>query len=326
MSILRHIVNRFYVLSIRFRDEHHYDMSMVMCRVAKDIEPDVGEEVQDLDEIKKKVGKVPLIVVLSGYGVISKDVAASPGIEAKITGEPENYRWNRVGDMLTFVRVSQVDELLKYLTEKQINPLATLLVADSDAGVDVAGEYISGKVNLRTIFQPSALGSSIAMLAFDKLKLPVLGLVLLALLVNFFASSGVENKYRATHLRFEQLRRESDNSTSVSKRKQQIIADFGRDSNIPFAVLCDRAAKDAPRNVTLTSLSIQPLLKSIEEGREIKISQKTMVVAGFAPDSRAISDYVSALQRQSFVREIKLASIEQNRETGAINFSINIGL
>jgi len=292
----------------------------------------------EIDGIKEPVKKSLLVVVVGGYGVISKEIAASPEIVAKVCEEGGHYLWSESDGVITFVRAQQLEKLFAELDSAGIHRLGTLLVAGggsasggaengtaSDAQtLRLSEDFITRTATFKKAVTPSESGSLVAMALFHGIKLPVLGIVLLALVANTMLSSGVRARYNVTSARLERLKESSEHDRELSQGRRQAMAEFSKGIGYRYAVLCDRIARAMPPRITLTQLAVQPLDKKIEEGRKPQIEERSIVVSGTSPDPQSISSYVSALQKQSFANKVKLTSIEQNRDNPSVGFTITI--
>jgi|GEM_PF-432477 len=380
MDLLRKILGRYLILKVSYTGQEAFKMSLCAVedgrvvgaengtasaceaqavrpgREARSPQPTKAEVVADwedveVDGIKERVKKSLLVVAVGGYGVISKEIAASPEIAAKVREDEGHYLWSESEGVITFVRAQQLEKFFAELDSAGVHRLGTLLVAGGGANVcaengtasacearrearspspidehtlRLAEEFFARNATFKKAFTPSEIGSLVATALFHRIKLSVLGIVLLALVANTMLSSGVRARYNVTSARLERLKESSEHDKELSQGRRQAMAEFSKGIGYRYAVLCDRVARAMPPRITLTQLAIQPLEKKIEEGRKPQIEERAIVVSGTSPDPESISSYVSALQKQSFVNKVKLTSIEQNRDDPSVGFTITI--
>jgi hypothetical protein len=279
-----------------------------------------GEVVVDPDTLKARVGKTLLIVVACGYGVICKDVTVAPEVAAKVTAPDSGFVWRREGDTICFVRGAQFERFA------DLQPLAITCAAAPEEAEKVAGEIYAREVSLRNTAKPSPQSSLLASLLARRLQLPFLGLVLLLLTINAAVSSGVQSRLQAAQAQRTALEKRIGKAGDVSRERAQAVADWDRTLPRNYAWLMDRTAAALPRGIALQSLSVQPLLKNIEQGRTPLFSEREMVVAGQTSDSGSVSEYATALDSLKIARGIRLSTVEYDREKGVYNFRINIEL
>ena len=91
-------------------------------------------------------------------------------------------------------------------------------------------------------------------------------------------------------------------------------------------LLLDRAASHVPLSVTLTSLAVQPLSKTLEEGKDPVFASKTLSIRGVTNDASAVSELMTGLRSEPPLREARLEGLKQNRESGATEFKITVAL
>ena len=91
-------------------------------------------------------------------------------------------------------------------------------------------------------------------------------------------------------------------------------------------MLLDRAASHVPLSVTLTSLAVQPLSKTLEEGKDPVFASETLSIRGVTNDASAVSELMTGLRSEPPLHEARLEGLKQNRESGATEFKITVAL
>ena len=81
-----------------------------------------------------------------------------------------------------------------------------------------------------------------------------------------------------------------------------------------------------PLSVTLTSLAVQPLSKTLEEGKGPVLDSETLSIRGVTNDASAVSELMTGLRSEPLLREARLEGLEQNRESGETEFKIIVAL
>ncbi len=308
MGLTAKILGRCRVLVVSFTGASVYGLRLVAAGQDHTVTlPDIGA-------VRSHVGKSPLILVACGYGVISKAVTAD--LEAKITAQGGEFLWRRDRNALCFVRRAQLEPFA------DLQPLAVTCAVSPDDAHKVAAECYAQHVNLRNLLKPSPLASLLA----SRVQLPILAALLLALAVNAAVLPGVNGRWQTAQTEKEALEKQIGKADDASKSRAKALAEWGRALPRSYAWLCDRAASTLPEGVTLSSLSVQPLLKAIEDGRTPMFSEREMVISGHTPRSESVSEYTAALSGLKISRQVKLSAVEYDREKGRYNFRINIEL
>ena len=334
MGIVGKILSRNDVLVVTFRDGESYDLRLVKCRYGRDGVA-AEEEVQqaaDMGELRKELASTPVTVLIGGYGVITKQADAAADIVAKVTAGQSGFRWTLAGNELSFVRGEQLRTLEYSLDEAKAKVVAVHcapLNKDTDlrhTAAEYAERWYRESANMRAVLRSSATGSAMAQLMARQLRLPVLAIVLLALMINATGSSGVRTRYEAANVELQALHRTIGQSDDATRRQQELIREYGRALPHRISLLCDRAAMVVPDGVMLGSLAVQPLLRSIEAGKKATFAYDRIEIAGHASTSAAVSGYINELTALGMALQVRLASIERDRESGLFNFKITLEL
>jgi len=334
MSIVRKILSRIDVLVVTFTDGGSYNLRLVKCRYGRG-EVTAEEEAQqaaDVGELRKELASTPVLVLIGGYGVITKQADAAADIVAKVTAGQSGFRWTLAANELSFVREEQLRTLEHALDETKAKVVAVQcapLHRDTDLR-QIAGEYAAWwyreSANVRAVLRPSAAGSAMAQLMAQRLRLPVLAMVLLALMINATSSSGVRARYEAANVELQVLHRAIGQTDDATRRQQELIREYRRALPHKISLICDRAAMVLPDGVMLTSLAVQPLLRSIETNRKAMFAYDRIEITGHASTSAAVSDYITELAALGMAAQVQLASMERDRDSGLFNFKITLEL
>lgn len=330
MNLTGKILNRCNVIVVSFSDTEDYALRLLECRYSSEgFKPEAEKDLGGLDDMEKNIKAVPFIVALTGYGVLSKDISMAPDIAGKVTAEDSGFLWTQVGGRLSFVREEQVMGLLSDLQDCQAKIIHIMCIAPDSPGDDVlrqASLFYNGATRFATIIKPSGAGSVMAMQLAGRLKMPVLVLVLLALVINAVLSGDIRDKFSSSTSELQALEQTAGRADDLSRQKKEAITDFDKTLPYGYAQLCDRVAMVLPPEILLTSLAIQPPLKTIEENRPVQLAEYSVEIAGESTASEPVSGYVSALQLAIAEGDVRLASVEQNRDNGKYAFRINISL
>ena len=120
--------------------------------------------------------------------------------------------------------------------------------------------------------------------------------------------------------------KKQDASQARSEQRRAAVAEFSHRLPYRQALLLDRAASHVPLSVTLTSLAVQPLSKTLEEGKDPVFVSETLSIRGVTNDASAVSELITGLRSEPLLREARLEGLEQNRESGATEFKITVAL
>ena len=71
---------------------------------------------------------------------------------------------------------------------------------------------------------------------------------------------------------------------------------------------------------------MQPLSKTLEEGKDPVFASNTLSIRGVTNDASAVSELMTGLRSEPPLHEARLEGLEQNRESGATEFKITVAL
>jgi Tfp pilus assembly protein PilN len=327
MRIVQKILNRIHVLHITFNDADSLSACLIKYRNGKFVSQHEDFDITSVETAKEQI---PVIVLLKGYGVISKDCDASKEIISRVTSDKNNFLWNfDYKGHISFVRTEQVEKILGKIKKGQ-NRIIGIECLSSDADEQTIENRIwqitKERLSIRNIIKPMAYSSRLAMMIFHKVKLTVLILILLLLVANTFISRNISDEYRQNNAKLLILQKQHGQVSSITQQKQQAIAGYSKRLPIKIAFAYDRIAILTPDEITLSELSIQPLSKPLESGKEPKLHENRIYVNGFTHDYESISEYINNLEKEEFIEKLTLISVVQDNKTSVFNFKINIDI
>lgn len=333
-AILQRIVGPLTVLCIRFEDADRYATHLFIlegygagCRILREsAEPDAAA-------LKKACAGRPVLISVSGYGVVTKPIEDT-AIVGKVTSDPETFAWSFSDERedsgsISFVRREQVEPLLENLSGKGV-PIADLRYASAaesperEARRQAEGFYRN--LSWRTLLRSSLESRMAAKAAERRLRLPVLGVMLLLLVVNTLVSGSLQERRAQLRTVLSAREKKMERSQERTAGRTAIIADFTRRLPYRHALLLDRAASHVPPSVTLTSLAVQPMLKTLEEGHDPVCAYGFLTIRGRTQDAGSVSALMGGLKSEPLLREARLEGLEQNRESGETEFKIAVAL
>lgn len=324
MKLLHNILNRVNVLTVEYSTTDSYSLYLTECRWRGGaIGCGDGEEVADLADVRKKLTAFPVVVLVAGYGIITRQADTSADIVAKVTAADSYFRWTRRGNDISFMRKEQLKPLTDALGEIKAKMAA---VQCAMTVKNAAERYYAEQVNLTTLLKPSTTGSAMAQYAAARLKLPVLGLILLALMINTMVSPGVRAEYEIANAELQALRRTIGQADDATRRQREFLTEYSRTLPLRISFLCDRLAAAVPEGITLTSLAVQPPLRSIENNKKTTFAEDAVEIMGEASGAGDVSDYIARLNGLGIASQVRLASMEQDWESGLFGFKIEIEL
>lgn len=270
------------------------------------------------------------MLCVCGYGIITKDRNASADIVTKVTSDGDKFLYTSADDgRFLFVRREQISGVIETLGSLSGKIVCTECIQTDNIEEEVSEmikQFYDNHVNLKTIFKPSDQSAALADILGNRLRLPVLLLVLSLLVVNFIIVLDIRKEYGQSHARLVALEQNINKTGGEDQQRKQILSDYENTLDERFALLLDRVGALTPAKITLTKLSVQPLLKPIEHNKKPIIAPRNVVICGEALSSEDISLYTTALQREKFVKDLRLSSVQKQADSGLFIFQIDISL
>ena len=323
------------MLCIRFGDAENYAMRLFVLGLDRSGLRILRECADpDADALKKECSGRPVLISVSGYGIVTKPTEDT-AIVGKVTSDPETFAWS-------FSDEKEDSGSISFVRREQVEPLGQRLAANGIPFMDIrygraaadpeqealrqAERFYRDTLKWRTLLRPTPEGRMVAKAAERRLRLPVLGLMLLLLVVNTFASGSLRERRAQQRTVLAARGKRQDASQVRSEQRRAAVAAFSHRLPYRHALLLDRAASHVPLSVTLTSLAVQPLSKTLEEGKDPVFASETLSIRGVTNDASAVSELMTGLRSEPLLREARLESLEQNRESGETEFKITVAL
>ena len=307
------------------------------------VEEEVREViVGDIGEMKLKE---PTLLLVTGHGIIRKvfHEGDEDGIR-RVTGN-ENIMWERFdrdgGEcVICFTRRDKIKSLEDELHGYQVPVIETCLqgVRSGEEGVPMNQEWVRETaiglaerfydrgITWNDLLKGGKRGDSLAALIAGKIKLIALLCLLGLLVVNYLWNTSVREKCASLQLGIASLERDVSNREELSREMERVVREFEGSGTGRMSVVLDRVAALVPPAVNLDMLVVNPLLKGLEEGKSVVTREGCIELSGVTADPGQVTSFTGRLSSSAFVRQVKLVSLDRNRETGVFNFKIWIGL
>lgn len=335
-AILQRIIGPLTVICVRFEDANRYTIHLFLLEGSREGFRILRKSVESgTDALKKACSGRLVLILVSGYGVVTKSSENTMIVE-RVTSDPETFAWSfsdndTDGDPATisFVRREQVEALLESLSGKGMSIADLRYASGTDTPEQEARRQAKRfycNLSWRTLLHSSPEGRMVAKAAEHRLRLPVLGLMLLLLVVNTVVSGSLQEHraYQQTVLAARE--KKQDASQTRSEQRRAAVAEFSHRQPYRHALLLDRVASHVPPSVRLTSLAVQPMLKTLEDGHDPVYAYGFLTIRGRTEDAGSVSALMGGLKTEPLLCEAQLEGLEQNRESGVTEFEITVFL
>jgi len=325
------IVNKISVISVHYSDLESFSATTYLLKRTKD----KVYIIQSLSGFGfPSRGNYITLVIISGYGVVSKTSDGSAeDLISKISNDGETFTFcyseKNNEKKINFIRNSQLKAPNDRLEELKMpvcgfNLLAQKEMPKEEDITHLAGEFVVESLTLKNIVKPGIRNSSIAFWVYKKTRLKILCCILMLLIISIFITNSVKEKSVALTSRIEEVQKKIGKDNSSVQQKEVLFREFEQNIAWKYCWLCDRIAGDVSDKIKLSSLTIQKLQKKLDNNKSPELLNNTILVSGSSTYSEDVSDFMSALKKEPFVRELTLLSAKKSKESDALNFTIEI--
>lgn len=262
-------------------------------------------------------------IAVCGHGVVTKPDGSE--IAVRVKADPKTFLCSTVGSRTSFVRRERLQPLLDELTAAGIVPVRLFC---AEAGVefgaqvdDFAGQLLDG-LRWCGIVGVTPEASATAQALARRTALPVLGLMLCLLAVNAVLIPRLDTRRQALRAAIAAREQSVSNASTSEASLQELLSAFVVRPHTPQAVVCDRIAGAVPERIVLKRLAVEPLSKRFEGGKPLQRRENLIVIIGTAQAVSDVSAFVRELSELACFRDVRLTSMEKERESDYLTFCI----
>lgn len=345
MKGLERILNRATVLVVRMGKDG--DMALRRIELVRKRQiwgtEQAGQEAS-MGDVGAEKFKNPVLVVVTGAGVVRKVYDCNQTREIERVTENEAFVWNcgerENGErMIDFTRKDRIVSLSEAFETDRV-PVVDIYIGGGpgrevllpeEEDIRAAAEWAVKRFYRENAEGKQLLGSGktgdvLAGLIAGKVKIPLLVCLLCLLLINYLWSASVREEYRRQQEVLPVLETNASGREKVSGEMARIMDEFKGEGKTFFSLLSDRIASLVPPEVNLETLVVNPLIKSIEEKKPLMIREGYIGLTGSTAEPEKVTVLTGSLAGCDFARQVKLLSLDRDRETGLFHFNIWIVL
>lgn len=326
------ILKRITLISAHYSDNENYQITGYLLESRKGVWTIVNE-FTEIDTFYNK--KYLVLLLVSGYGVITKKAETSSSKEVidNIINNNDTFYYNisseKDGERVDFIRNTQIQSLKQVFIELRIpicdiKLLSTKENPDNKQIINIIQEFVLQNLTLKNIIKPSERNSAITLSIYNRFRNPVLTVVFIVLLTSLLSKNYMDKKNNALAVEVGIIQKELGDENNLVKQKNELFQEFDKCIEWKFCWLCDRIAGTVTDGMSLHNLSIQKLIKKLENNKSIELQSNVIIVSGSAANSDLVSVFMEDLKKESFVKRITLLSTIKSKETALFNFTIEL--
>lgn len=278
----------------------------------------------------------PLFILVSGEGILKKEYRTEEEGMRRITENPdllyerEDLEEDRV--VLKFMRREKLDHFLQAQQGVRVDGIRFFEGKETDFLSSASGFSATVKalreqeLSLKRLFQPDEGGQRLANRMFRRLKLPVLGICLGLLMLNFFVASGLEEHCRELQQLLTERQQLQRGRNQESERMQELTGKIRERGMEGCAILFDRLAHCVPEAVNLSALTLAPLTEKMKNGKLPLTDSDIILLKGETFQPVQINQLCKQLSRESFCKEVKLTRMSRVKDSKTYRFEVEVEL
>lgn len=333
MNILVNILKVIHVVSA-VSDGRKFDFQLIEVKIGR-----AGIKIEKylkdikLEDISGRKLNTPLVLTISGKGVISKDYKENSAELKQLTEQPNDFLFaseNIGGGVLrvAFLRRKLYDVLCNELDIEKMPLVEVRIDANNNPEQEArkaAEEFWLSEFGIKEAFTPSMRSSNLLSLVAKKALLPLLLILLVLFLINFFVQQELSDRLKEQHSFLVQTKRNTAQVEKSLGEKQQILDHLANEAKYSYALIADRIASVVPDGITLTELNIQPLRDKVQENKTINIERNKVLIRGKSSNPALVTIFTDSLQVLSVLGSVQLIMQNRDRDDN-YQFALNVSL
>lgn len=319
------ILNKVNLISLHFFGDSTCRISRYFIRKnGNDTELVLTDDTGKFDLLKSKY---PLLIIVSGYGVIAKAKNDSNNQEIieQVKQDEDSFIYNEDGDCFLFARKSLIEgPLTKISPDQVVFPIELYNANDiipEDKLKDFANSFLCRNTSWRNFCKPSAVSDVVMEWLYKRWRLHLLVVTFILLTLSRCLQSGLTKEYESLNFQVEKLKRDSDIEKSHLQDVKHETAQFGNNRIWPLSYICDCIAASVPEQVALKSLAVFPAELS---RTKLPSFDECIIIEGSSTMHDSILDFVSSIEKYQFSNDVVLDFIRQEKKKDVFSFKISI--
>ncbi len=255
-----------------------------------------------------------------------KRILENKELHCDITPASEEGRQN-----LSFVRKEVPRELLELLKKNRISLLKLFVGRRENPAVE---ERI--KLFWEREMSPGVIRKSperLNMLCnalYHRIQLPVLITFLLLLLGNYFVNSHLRQENETMSARINMRQKSSKTRQKEEEKLGRLIKLYQQAPDCSLAAVADRIASYVPQNLTLTTLSIFPLVSGLNHSnrrkKDVELVNKVVIIKGWSDIPGSITLFSQFLGKDDMFGKVEVISLSRRKEENLFDFELQLTL
>ncbi|HCE55590.1 MAG TPA: hypothetical protein DER05_11605 [Lutibacter sp.] len=107
--------------------------------------------------------------------------------------------------------------------------------------------------------------------------------------------------------------------------KKKLVDDIANSTTSKTSFYFDQIGMSVPTTISLNSIGYQPVLKKIEDGKKIVLSEQTLLIKGSSSNGENFSNWVKGLEKFDWIKSVDIVDYGTGKKLGTM-FELRIAL
>lgn len=287
----------------------------------------------DYEEGIRKWKYVPTLLLITSEAVINKRLQTDDHILQRITDNKE-LLWeiseepDGVQQNISFLRKEKVDNLTNLLSRHHIPILKTWIRKTArENEKDLISDFYEKQLKASSLFQNIPLSNTLSLLAYQKLRLPVLLCIFIVALANFGLNNHLRKEYEKTSAELQTAKRHNKDLQANPDEEGSLFSQYQSERVYPSALMADRIASYVPQQLILTSLKLFTEGKNkpdnhLRKKQTKEVVEKIIFIKGETSVPGCVSLFSQSLENDKLFKDVTIKSLLKKSNSPDFTFEL----
>lgn len=289
-------------------------------------------DVEHMDKWKHS----PAILLITGEEVVEKRLKKSDNSIEKIT-ENNDLIWNLYShedseeQTISFLRKEFIKDLSESFVRNKIYVLEEWICKNENPDREkLISDFYKKQFKLTDVRKNPLRANMLSLVAYYKLRLPMLLFFFIVLFANFLLNSRIRREYDEVQNELYLNQRKNRQQKDDQKKQGRIQAQYQSIPDRSLALIADRIASYIPPMILLNSLVVSPLEGTgsnlVSRNKELKFNHNFISIKGETEVPGGVSLLTQCLDSDHLFSSVKIQSLVKENDSSLFTFELNVEL
>ena len=287
----------------------------------------------DYEEEIRKWKYVPASLLVSGEEVINKRLQTDDYALQRITDNKE-LLWeieqepDGVLQNISFLRKEKVEKLTDLLSRHHIPILKTWIRKTAGENErDLISDFYGKQLKASSLFQNIPMANTLSLLAYHKLRMPVLLCIFIVALANFGLNTHLRKEYEKTSAELQTTKQHNKDLQANQEEEGSLLSQYQSEQVYPSALMADRIASYVPQQLILTSLRLftegkNKLDNRLGKKQTKEVEEKIILIKGETSMPGCVSLFSQFLENDKLFKDVTIKSLAKKSNSTDFTFEL----